>query len=566
MEASFWDGKRPAGVPDEIDPEHHESVLDLFQSSCRKFSDRPAFSNMGVTLTYAELERLANDFAGYLQSRPELQPGDRFAIVMPNLLQFPIAVFGALKAGLVVVNVNPFYTPREMKHQLKDSGAKGILFINMLGDLVESVLPHTDLQVLIRSTLGDMHTTSKRFLINAVAKYLKRKIPDHELTEAIPFLDALEIGYQKSHQDHHCQSSDVAMLQYTMGTTGISKGAILTHGNLVANMLQVRGVLSELDDSGQPVCMEGKEVVIAPLPLYHIYAFTAHCLCMVFLGNHNVLVTDPRDTEQFIRTLKQWRFSAFVGLNTLFLSLMRSKAFRQIDFSDLKVTLSGGTALNPKTSERWQKVTQSPIAEAYGLTEASPAVAINPFTHAVPGSAGFPVPNTSIMIADELGNELPLGEVGELCVQGPQVFQGYWNAPDLTAMTLKEGWLHTGDLAYIDNHSSIRIVDRKKDLIIVSGFNVYPNEIENVAMEHNKVGACAAIGVPDLRSGEIVKLIAVKSHPSLTEEELEAWLRANLAGYKVPKLIEFRDQLPMTPVGKIMRRQLRHESEQKLDD
>lgn len=559
MRADYWQGKRPVGIPDHIDPDQYTSVLSLFDQSCRKFCDRPAFSNMGVTLTYNDLNQLSDDFAAWLQTHTDLKPGDRFAVMLPNILQFPIVVFGALKAGLVLVNCNPFYTQRELTKQIKDSGARGVVFLNVLGDVVESILPDTELEHLIVTSLGDLHTVGKRLLINTVVRYLKRKVPKFDLPQAVPFTAVLEQGFSCQYQTVDIKPNDLALLQYTMGTTGISKGAMLSHRNLIANMLQVSALLSEPDEAGRAQFEDGREVIIAPLPLYHIYAFTAHCLCMVHQGNHNVLVADPRDTDAFISQLRQWNFTAFVGLNTLFVSLLDHKEFARLDFRHLKITLSGGTALNSSVSERWYSVTGCRIVEAYGLTEASPAVTINSISHPAIGTAGYPLPSTELRIVDELNHTLVEGEVGELCVRGPQVFAGYWQATDVTAMTLIDGWLHTGDIAYIDPEGLVHIVDRKKDMILVSGFNVYPNEIENVVSSHAKVAVCAAIGVPDKRAGEIVKLVVVPSDDSLSEDELLAWCRANLAGYKVPKIVEFRETLPLTPVGKILRRELKAE-------
>ncbi len=557
MDSHFWDEIRANGVGHTIDLSLYDSVIQMFQESCQKYADRPAYSSLGVTLYFSDMERLSSDFAGYLQKKTHLEPGDKLAICLPNVLQFPIAVFGALKAGLVVVNINPMLTEREMKYQLCDSGAKALVFLDMVGDTVEAVLSETQIEFLVQASLGDMHTTGSRFLVNLVAKYLKKKIPHFKLPQAVPFLEMLNEGYELGFQSIQIKPEDQALLQYSMGTTGISKGAILSHKNLVANMLQVKEALSEQDSNGIHLVQHGREVVIAALPLYHIYAFTCHCLCMFYLGNHNVLVSNPKDMDSFMRVLRKWRFTAIVGLNTLFIAMMNNDQFNQLDFTDLKITLSGGSALARNTAEKWLEKTGKPIVEGYGLTEASPVVAVNSFLQPRQGSVGVPLPETLIKISDQLGNELPLGQVGEICVKGPQVFQGYWNAPDITAMSLKDGWLFTGDMAYVDEMGCIHIVDRKKDLIIVSGFNVYPNEIENVVSDHDRVHQCAAIGVPDSYSGEVVKLFVVPKDPDLTEQEILTWCRSNLAGYKVPKTIEFRNHLPLTAVGKILRRELK---------
>ncbi|GGX75592.1 AMP-binding protein [Saccharospirillum salsuginis] len=547
-----------ASVPTSLPPADKDSVLAVLERTCKTFPDRSAFTNQGVSLTYAELDRLSSDLAAYFQHRTPLQPGDRIALMLPNLLQFPIALFAALKAGLIVVPTNPFYSERELRHQLSDSGARAIVYLDMLGDRVEAVIGETQLEILIESSVGDMHTTGRRVLMNAVAKYLKKKIPTFELPQAIPFLDAVEQGYECVIDRLDPEPDDVALLQYTMGTTGVAKGAMLSHANLVANMRQVRTVLDERDEQGLPLFEEGRQLVIAPLPLYHIYAFTAHCLCMMAVGNHSVLITDPRDTDQLIKVLNRYRFNGIVGLNTLFQNLLEHPGFNKVDFRDLRLTLSGGAALTRTVAERWARVTGCEVLEAYGLTEASPAVAMNPLGRIKRGTVGRAVPDTEVRIQDEEGDALAPGEVGELCVRGPQVFQGYWHAPQATADSFTpDGWLKTGDLAWRDEDGYIKIVDRKQDLILVSGFNVYPNEIENVLLNHPGVAACAAVGVPDSHSGEIVKAFVVRRDPDATEAELDAWCRSNLAGYKVPKIIEFCDALPLTPVGKILRRELR---------
>lgn len=536
-----------------------KSVLSVFERTCKRFPDRSAFTNQGVSLTYAELDRLSSDLAAYFQQRTPLQPGDRLAVMLPNLLQFPIVLFAALKAGLIVVPTNPFYTERELRHQLSDSGARALVYLDMLGDRVEAVIGDTQLEILIESSVGDMHTTGRRMLMNAVAKYLKKSIPTYELPQAIPFLDALEQGYECVLDRRTPAAGDIALLQYTMGTTGIAKGAKLTHGNLVANMEQVRAVLDARDDNGRPLFEEGRQLVIAPLPLYHIYALTAHCLCLMAAGNHSVLITDPRDTEQLVKTLNRYRFNGIVGLNTLFQNLLEHPGFYRLDFRDLRLTLSGGTALSKSVAERWVRVTGCEIAEAYGLTETSPAITMNPLGGIKRGSAGRPVPDTEILIQDEEGDAKAPGEIGELFVRGPQVFQGYWHAPQATrAAFTDDGWLKTGDLGYRDEDGYLKIVDRKQDLIMVSGFKVYPNEVENVLLSHPGVAVCAAVGVPDEHSGEVVKAYVVRRTPEVTEAELDAWCRHNLTGYKVPKQIEFHEALPLTPVGKILRRELRN--------
>ncbi|AYG46131.1 long-chain-fatty-acid--CoA ligase [Pseudomonas sp. Leaf58] len=559
MQADFWNDKRPAGVPSTIDINAYTSVVEVFERSCKRFADRPAFSNLGVTLTYAELERHSAAFAAWLQQHTDLKPGERIAVQMPNVLQYPIAVFGALRAGLIVVNTNPLYTEREMRHQFKDSGARALVYLNMFGKRVQEVLPDTGIEYLIEAKMGDLLPTAKGWLVNTVVDKLKKMVPAYQLPQAVPFKQVLRQGRELSHKPVPLSLDDIAVLQYTGGTTGLAKGAMLTHGNLVANMLQVLACFSQHGPDGQKLIKDGQEVMIAPLPLYHIYAFTANCMCMMVTGNHNVLITNPRDIPGFIKELGKWRFSALLGLNTLFVALMDHPGFRQLDFSALKVTNSGGTALVKATAERWEALTGCRIVEGYGLTETSPVASTNPYgTQARLGTVGIPVAGTAFKVIDDDGNELPLGEPGELCIKGPQVMKGYWQQPEATAQAMDaEGWLKTGDIAVIDPDGFTRIVDRKKDMIIVSGFNVYPNEIEDVVMGHPKVANCAAIGVPDERSGEAVKLFVVPREGGLSVDELKAYCKANFTGYKVPKHIVLRESLPMTPVGKILRRELR---------
>ncbi|MFJ4111567.1 long-chain-fatty-acid--CoA ligase FadD2 [Pseudomonas sp. NPDC089758] len=559
MQADFWNDKRPAGVPSTIDIHAYSSVVEVFERSCKRFADRPAFSNLGKTLTYGELDRLSAAFAAWLQQHTDLVPGDRIAVQMPNVLQYPIAVFGALRAGLIVVNTNPLYTEREMRHQFKDAGARALVYLNMFGKRVQEVLPDTGIQYLIEAKMGDLLPTAKGWLINTVVDKVKKMVPAYHLPQAISFKQALRQGAALSHKPVTLSLDDIAVLQYTGGTTGLAKGAMLTHGNLVANMLQVLACFSQHGPDGQKLIKEGQEVMIAPLPLYHIYAFTANCMCMMVTGNHNVLITNPRDIPGFIKELGKWRFTALLGLNTLFVALMDHPGFRQLDFSALKVTNSGGTALVKATAERWESLTGCRIVEGYGLTETSPVASTNPYGElARLGTVGIPVADTAFKVIDDEGNELPLGERGELCIKGPQVMKGYWQQPEATAQTLDaDGWLKTGDIAVIDPDGFTRIVDRKKDMIIVSGFNVYPNEIEDVIMGHPKVANCAAIGVPDERSGEAVKLFVVPREGGLSVDELKAYCKANFTGYKVPKHIVLRESLPMTPVGKILRRELR---------
>ena len=559
MHAEFWNDKRPAGVPTTLDLSAYQSVVDVFERSCQRFADRPAFSNLGVTLTYAQLDRHSADFAAYLQNHTDLVPGDRIAVQLPNVLQYPIVVFGALRAGLIVVNTNPLYTAREMRHQFKDSGARALVYLNMFGKLVQEVLPDTHIKHLIEARLGDLMPAAKGWLVNTLVDKVKKKVPAFDLPQAVGVKRALRLGHGRTPTPVPLTLGHIAVLQYTGGTTGLSKGAMLTHGNLVANMQQVLACFEQTDEFGMKILREGEEVMIAPLPLYHIYAFTANCMGMMVTGNHNVLISNPRDIAAFIKELKQWPFSALLGLNTLFVALMEHPSFKDLDFSHLKVTNSGGTALVKATADRWEALTGCRIVEGYGLTETSPVVSTNPYGAAARlGTVGLPVVGTALKIIDEQGNELPLGERGELCVKGPQVMKGYWQQPDATAEALDaEGWLRTGDIGVIDPDGFTRIVDRKKDMIIVSGFNVYPNEIEDVVMAHPKVASCAVIGIPDERSGEAVKLFVVPRDSGITVEELKAYCQANFTAYKVPKHIVLRESLPMTAVGKILRRELR---------
>ncbi|SFU05089.1 long-chain-fatty-acid--CoA ligase FadD2 [Pseudomonas marincola] len=559
MQPDFWNDKRAPGVPNTIDLDSYKSVVEVFERSCKRFADRPAFSNMGVTLTYADLERQSAAFAAYLQKHTDLKPGDRIAVQMPNVLQYPVAVFGAMRAGLIVVNTNPLYTAREMRHQFKDAGVRALVYLNMFGKLVQEVLPDTQIEYLIEARMGDMLPAMKGWLVNTVVKKVKKMVPDYHLPQAISFKSALSTGMGQGVKAVEAGLDDIAVLQYTGGTTGVAKGAMLTHGNLVANMLQVDACMSQLDDAGQPLMKQGQEVMIAPLPLYHIYAFTANCMCMMVNGNHNVLITNPRDIPGFIKELSKWRFTALLGLNTLFVALMDHPDFKSLDFSGLKLTNSGGTALVKATAERWKEITGCTVVEGYGLTETSPVASTNAYgERARLGTVGIPVPGTAFKVIDDEGQDLGLGERGELCVKGPQVMKGYWQREEATAEVLDaDGWFKTGDIAIIDEDGFTRIVDRKKDMIIVSGFNVYPNEIEDVMLTNSKVASCAAVGVPDEKSGEAVKLFIVARDSSLTEAEVKAFCRENFTGYKVPKHIVFKDALPMSPVGKILRRELR---------
>ncbi|MCY1343857.1 Long-chain-fatty-acid--CoA ligase [compost metagenome] len=559
MTENFWKDKYPAGVPAEINADQYPNVQAVLKESCQRFADKPAFSNLGKTLTYGELYELSGAFAAYLQNHTDLVPGDRIAVQLPNILQYPVVVFGAMRAGLIVVNTNPLYTAREMEHQFNDAGAKALVCLANMAHLAEEVLPRTGVKHVIVTEVGDLLPTFKRLLVNAVIKHVKKMVPPFSLPQAVKLNDALARGRGRAVREVSPQSGDIAVLQYTGGTTGVAKGAMLTHRNLIANMLQCKALMgANLND--------GCEILIAPLPLYHIYAFTFHCMAMMLTGNHNILVTNPRDLSAMVKELAEWKFTGFVGLNTLFVGLCNNDAFRKLDFSTLKLTLSGGMALQQATAERWKDVTGCPISEGYGMTETSPVVSVNPFQKIQIGTIGIPVPSTQCKVIDDNGNDLPFGERGELCVKGPQVMKGYWQRPEATAEILdQDGWLRTGDIAIIQDDGYMRIVDRKKDMILVSGFNVYPNELEDVLATLPGVLQCAAIGVPDEKSGEAIKMFVVaKPGVSLTKEQVMEHMRSNVTGYKVPRAIEFRDALPTTNVGKILRRELRDEELKKL--
>ncbi len=559
MTDNFWKDKYPVGVASEINPDEYQNIQAVLKQSCERFADKPAFSNLGKTLTYGELYKLSGDFAAYLQQNTDLQPGDRIAVQLPNLIQYPIVVFGAMRAGLIVVNTNPLYTAREMEHQFNDAGAKALVCLANMAHLAEEVLPKTGIKHVVITEVADMLPPLKRMLVNAVVKHVKKMVPAYSLPKAVKLNDALALGRGKAVREASPKSEDVAVLQYTGGTTGVAKGAMLTHRNIVANMLQCKALMgSNLND--------GSEVLIAPLPLYHIYAFTFHCMAMMLSGNHNILISNPRDLPAMIKDLGKYRFSGFVGLNTLFVALCNSEDFRKLDFSALKVTLSGGMALQLATAERWKQVTGCPICEGYGLTETSPVASVNPIEHIQLGSIGIPVPSTQFKVINDDGQELTQGEIGELCIKGPQVMKGYWQRPEATDEVIDaDGWFKTGDIGVIQEDGYIRIVDRKKDMILVSGFNVYPNELEDVLASLPGVLQCAAIGVPDEKSGEAIKLfVVVKPGESLTKEQVMQHMHDNLTGYKRPRYVEFRESLPTTNVGKILRRELRDEELRKL--
>ena len=559
MLENFWKDKYPADVPVEINPDQFPNIQAVIHESCRRFADKPAFTCLGKTITWGELHELSGAFAAYLQEHTDLKPGDRIAVQMPNILQYPIVVFGAIRAGLVIVNTNPLYTIREMEHQFNDSGAKALVCLANMAHLAEAVVPKTGVKHVIVTEVGDMLPLFKRLMVNYVVKNVKKMVPAYNLPQAVKFTRALSLGRGRLVKEATPHSSEVAVLQYTGGTTGVAKGAMLTHRNLIANMLQARALMGAN-------LHEASETLIAPLPLYHIYAFTMHCMAMMLIGNHNLLISNPRDLPAMIKDMSKWKFSGFVGLNTLFVALCNNEEFRKLDFSSLKLTLSGGMALQQATAERWKQVTGCDICEGFGMTETSPAASVNPISNIKLGTIGIPVPSTLFKVIDDDGKELALGERGELCVKGPQVMKGYWQRQEATDEILdSEGWLKTGDIGIIQEDGFIRIVDRKKDMILVSGFNVYPNELEDALATLPGVMLCAAIGIPDEKSGEAVKMfVVVKPGESLTKEQVMEHMRANVTGYKVPRSIEFRDTLPATNVGKILRRELRDEELKKL--
>jgi long-chain acyl-CoA synthetase len=547
-----WLKHYPKEVPNEIDLHRYASVTDLFDESVRKFREREAFVNMGAAITFEDLNYLSADFASFLQNVAGLKKGDRVAIQMPNLLQYPIALFGALRAGLVVVNVNPLYTAREMKHQLKDSGAKAIVIFANTAHNLQAILPETDIETVVVTEVGDMLGFPKSLVVNSVLKYVKKMVPAYSLPGAYTFYQALDLGAEKSFRPVPTGPDDIAFLQYTGGTTGIAKGAMLTQHNIICNMLQIALWM-------KPLLVEGEEVALLALPLYHIFSLTVNSLAMMYYGATNLMITNPRDIPGFIKTMRTQRFTVFPGLNTLFNALMNHPDFTKINFKNLKASVAGGMALQRAVGERWMKLTGTPLVEGYGLTETSPVACCNPIDGTDKlGTIGLPLPSTDVRLCDDDGREVAQGEAGEICVSGPQVMKGYWQRPDETALILsKDGWLKTGDIGVMDDEGFIKIVDRKKDMILVSGFNVYPNEIEDVIATHPKVLEVAAVGVPDEHSTEAVKIFVVPRDPSLTVEELMAFCRENLTGYKRPKHIEFRKELPKTNVGKILRRELR---------
>jgi len=546
-----WLKRYPTGVPAEIDADHYSSLLDIFEQSIKTFADRTAYINMGKGMTYRELDQQSTVFAAYLQQQLKLQKGDAVAVMMPNLLQYPVAILGILRAGCVVVNVNPLYTPRELEHQLNDSKAKAIVIVENFATTLQEVRSKVAVEHVIVTQMGDMLGLVKGTIVNFVVKHIKKMIPAYNLPGSRRFKDALSQGDASRYVKPDVKGSDLAFLQYTGGTTGVSKGAMLTHRNMVANLEQVAGCIG-------PILNPGAEFIVTALPLYHIFALTANCLTFMKYGGTNLLITNPRDMPNFVKELAKYPFTAITGVNTLFNGLLNTPGFAELNFSNLKLSLGGGMAVQRPVAERWQKVTRTRLVEGYGLTECAPLVTVSPFDlDGFNGSIGLPAPSTLIRLVDDNGVDVAAGESGEMLVQGPQVMAGYFNRQEETDKVLKDGWLYTGDIARMDEQGFFYIVDRKKDMILVSGFNVYPNEIEEVVAMHPKVLEVAAVGIPNEATGEAVKIFVVKKDQSLTDQELIAHCKERLTGYKVPKLVEFRSELPKTNVGKILRRELK---------
>jgi len=547
-----WLAHYPPGVPATIDIDRFASLKDLLAASCARFAGRPAFTSMATSLTFRQLDEASRAFAAWLQQGVGLKRGDRVALMMPNLLQYPVALFGVLRAGMVVVNVNPLYTPRELEHQLKDAGAAAIVVLENFAHTLEQVARSTPVRIVVTTQVGDLLPPLKRLLTNAVVKHVKKLVPPWRLAGAVDFNRALAAGRALSLDDVTIGHDDLAFLQYTGGTTGVSKGAMLSHGNMVANVLQVAAWMA-------PGMNDGEETVVIPLPLYHVFALTG-CLSFFCKGAQAVLIANPRDLPTFLATLRQTRFSALIGVNTLYRALLDAPASAQVDWSHLKLAVAGGMAVQQVVAHRWRKMTPVPLVEGYGLTETAPVAIANPVTiEEWSGQIGMPLPSTEASILDDDGGPVAPGGVGEICIRGPQVMKGYWNRPEETAEVFTaERWLRTGDMGLMDERGHFRITDRKKDMIVVSGFKVFPNEIEDVLAQHPGVAEAAVIGVPDARSGEAVKMVVVRNDPTLTEGDLIAHCRQHLTGYKVPRFVEFRTEpLPKSNIGKILRRELR---------
>ncbi|HEY5758899.1 MAG TPA: AMP-binding protein [Steroidobacter sp.] len=547
-----WLKHYPPGVPELINPDQYTSAVELIDGACARFAEKSAFTSMGSTITYSEYDRLSRDFAAYLQSIAHLKKGDRIALMMPNVLQYPIALYGALRAGLTVVNTNPLYTARELEHQLTDSGAKAIVILENFAHTLDHVIAKTNIEHVIITGVGDQLSFPKSALVNLVLRHVRKQVPSYDLPTAVPFNKALQAGHYEAFTPVALNLEDIAFLQYTGGTTGVAKGAMLTHRNIVANVMQAESWIGT-------AARVGSDTIITALPLYHIFALTGNWLVFVKLGAHDILIANPRDFPAFVAELKKFRFSYISGVNTLFNALLNTPGFSEIDFSALRITLGGGMAVQRSVAEHWKKVTGNVLTQAWGLTETSPAACINPFGEDFNNSIGLPIASTEISIRDDDGNDLGIDKVGEICIRGPQVMRGYWNRPDETAKVMLGDWLRTGDIGRLDSKGYVFIEDRKKDMILVSGFNVYPNEIESVISAHPGVLEVAAVAQADEKSGEVVALFVVKKDPSLTEQALVDFAREQLTGYKVPRHVYFRNELPKTNVGKILRRALRDE-------
>jgi len=547
-----WLKSYPAGMPEEVPTPPFKSVRDLFEQAFEKYPNNAAYTNMGRTLDYAELDRLSMQFACYLQKTLGLMRGERVAIMLPNLLQYPVAMCGIFRAGLVVVNVNPLYTARELSHQLKDSGTKCIIILENFAHILEDVIADTDVTHVVTTGIGDLLTWPKSTITNLVLRYIKKSVPAYNLSNSVSFRQALRAGSGEVLDEVDIGYADIAYLQYTGGTTGVAKGAMLSHRNMVYNVQQTVTWQDDAYEGVQPI------VAVTALPLYHIFSLQGNCLTVMAQGGQNLLITNPRDLEGFTKEISGFKFNMFTGVNTMFASLMDSPGFSSIDFSYLRVCIGGGMAVQPAIAKEWKEKTGCTILQGYGLTETSPAAVVCRIDSDFTGTIGLPLPSTEVIIAGDDGNPLPINEVGEICIRGPQVMEGYWQRPAETAeVMLPGGWLRSGDVGRMDEDGYIFIEDRKKDMILVSGFNVYPNEIENVVVELDGILEAAAIGLPDERSGEIVKLFAVRKDDSITEQDIIDHCRKNLTGYKRPRIIEFRDELPKTNVGKILRRALR---------
>lgn len=547
-----WLVQYPAGVPAEIDPHRFASLKDVLVSGCARFADLPAYHSMGTVLTYRQLDAASRAFAAWLQKVARLQRGDRIALMLPNLLQYPVALFGVLRAGMVVVNVNPLYTPRELEHQLRDAGATAVVVLENFAHTLEQVIDSTSVRTVVTTQVGDLLPPLRRLLTNAAVKHVKKLVPRWRLAGAVDFNRALAAGRAQAFDEVTLTGDDLAFLQYTGGTTGVAKGAMLTHGNMVANVLQVAAWVS-------PNLNDGQETVVIPLPLYHVFALTG-CLSFFSKGAQTVLVANPRDMPAFLKVLGQTRFTAIIGVNTLFRALLDAPGFADVDLRHLKLAVAGGMAVQHVVAQRWKERTGVPLVEGYGLTESAPVAIANPVTiEEWSGQIGVPLPSTEAAILDDAGGPVALGQVGEICLRGPQVMRGYWNRPEETAKAFTaDGWLRTGDMGVMDERGGIRITDRKKDMIVVSGFKVFPNEVEDVLTMHPGVLEAGAIGVPDERAGEAVKAVVVRKDPALTESELLAHCRQHLTAYKMPRIIEFRSEpLPKTGIGKVLRRELR---------